>query len=409
MRRRIFEGRARAGRRRRPWPTCRQALRASAAPSAESQTLLHLPVRELLLLGLLENRGHAARRRGVWRAVGDRAAGMVLGTADQRRSTRRACCATRRDSSADGQLPPLLADRRHGRRAAGLWSWSGCCRWCGWAPRCTTSVSTRVGNDLRAEYGLLTRVTATIPLRAHPDADVRESPLQRLVGRASVRVETAGGAAGGRRTARSVRASGWRRSSGASAVPELVRRGDAARPISARSTGSRCTRAPSAAPSSRCCCCPACRRSLLVALVGWRLWPAVASAIAISGALTRQAGAASGVGVERRRRGAAQRLVVAQCHHRAGRQDPDRDGRPSRRSIGAPAMAGVRVDTAGGREASHAACTSRTWRARRPGRCSRGCPRRRRRPRSAGSGRTRVWSRATRSTWLPSRRDGRSS
>ena len=51
----------------------------------------------------------------------------------------------------------------------------------------------RVGEDLRTEYGLLTRVTATIPLRRVQTLTIREAPLQRLVKRMSVRVETAGG------------------------------------------------------------------------------------------------------------------------------------------------------------------------------------------------------------------------
>ena len=51
----------------------------------------------------------------------------------------------------------------------------------------------RVGEDLRTEYGLLTRVTATIPLRRVQTLTIREAPLQRLVERMSVRVETAGG------------------------------------------------------------------------------------------------------------------------------------------------------------------------------------------------------------------------
>jgi putative membrane protein len=52
---------------------------------------------------------------------------------------------------------------------------------------------TRVGEDLRTEYGLLTRVTTTIPLRRVQTLTIREAPLQRLVKRMSVRVETAGG------------------------------------------------------------------------------------------------------------------------------------------------------------------------------------------------------------------------
>ena len=46
---------------------------------------------------------------------------------------------------------------------------------------------------MRTEYGLLTRVTATIPLRRVQTLTIREPPLQRLLHRMSVRVETAGG------------------------------------------------------------------------------------------------------------------------------------------------------------------------------------------------------------------------
>ena len=55
---------------------------------------------------------------------------------------------------------------------------------------------TRQGDDLRTEYGLLTRVAATIPLRRIQTLTLREGPLHRLVGRISARVDTAGGEAG---------------------------------------------------------------------------------------------------------------------------------------------------------------------------------------------------------------------
>lgn len=51
---------------------------------------------------------------------------------------------------------------------------------------------TRIGEDLRTEYGLLTRVSATIPLRRIQTLTIRESLLHRLFDRASVRVDTAG-------------------------------------------------------------------------------------------------------------------------------------------------------------------------------------------------------------------------
>jgi len=52
---------------------------------------------------------------------------------------------------------------------------------------------TRVDGDLRTEYGLLTRVTATVPRRRIQTLTIHTTPLQRWLGRASVRVETAGG------------------------------------------------------------------------------------------------------------------------------------------------------------------------------------------------------------------------
>ncbi len=55
----------------------------------------------------------------------------------------------------------------------------------------------RHGDDLRAEYGLLTKVTATIPRHRIQLVTVNVTPLHRLFGRASVQVDTAGGGAGG--------------------------------------------------------------------------------------------------------------------------------------------------------------------------------------------------------------------
>jgi putative membrane protein len=53
----------------------------------------------------------------------------------------------------------------------------------------------QVGEDLRSEYGLLTRVTATVPRRRIQSITIRDTPLHRLLGRASVSVATAGGVA----------------------------------------------------------------------------------------------------------------------------------------------------------------------------------------------------------------------
>jgi len=56
---------------------------------------------------------------------------------------------------------------------------------------------TRVGADLRTEYGLLTRVSATVPLHRIQTLTIRRGLLHRWFDRASVRVETAGGQAAG--------------------------------------------------------------------------------------------------------------------------------------------------------------------------------------------------------------------
>jgi putative membrane protein len=57
----------------------------------------------------------------------------------------------------------------------------------------------RTGDDLSAEFGLFTRVMATIPLQRIQTVTVRESPLHRLFNTASIRVDSAGsdGAEGG--------------------------------------------------------------------------------------------------------------------------------------------------------------------------------------------------------------------
>jgi putative membrane protein len=51
----------------------------------------------------------------------------------------------------------------------------------------------RAGNDLRVDYGLLTRVSGTIPLQRIQTLTISESPLHRLFSRVSVHVDTAGG------------------------------------------------------------------------------------------------------------------------------------------------------------------------------------------------------------------------
>jgi putative membrane protein len=55
----------------------------------------------------------------------------------------------------------------------------------------------RRGEDLRAEYGLLTRISKTIPRHRIQVLSIRQGPLHRWCGRAAVQVETAGGSGEG--------------------------------------------------------------------------------------------------------------------------------------------------------------------------------------------------------------------
>jgi putative membrane protein len=54
----------------------------------------------------------------------------------------------------------------------------------------------RAGDDVRVDYGLLTRISGTIPLQRIQTLTVSDSPLHRLFRRASVHVDTAGGHGG---------------------------------------------------------------------------------------------------------------------------------------------------------------------------------------------------------------------
>jgi putative membrane protein len=185
MRRRIFEGRTHA-----PSADAAGPAPGEAAPGA--RTLLHLPLRELLLHGVLETRGMILIAAGyglLWEAglfnvVRDRLANEWFEPGLVRDSMRRV---------AAGELP---AFGRIAALVAGLIGLLMLVRVLGmvWSVlRLHDFRLARAGEDLRTEYGLLTRITTTIPLRRVQTLTIRESPLQRLVKRSSVRVETAGG------------------------------------------------------------------------------------------------------------------------------------------------------------------------------------------------------------------------
>jgi putative membrane protein len=188
MRRRIFEGRQRANATVVDQPHATPA----AAPVVDARTLLHLPLRELLLNGLLDNRGLIAVaaaygvlwEAGLLRVVRGRLAGEWFRPRLLRDTLQ---------SLAAGNLPSLRSVALLFLGIGGLlvvvrvfsMAWA--------VLRLHEFKLARVGDDLRTEYGLLTRVTATIPLKRVQTLTIHEAPLQRLARRVSVRVETAGG------------------------------------------------------------------------------------------------------------------------------------------------------------------------------------------------------------------------
>jgi putative membrane protein len=201
MRRRVFEGRMRAVHAEASASAATdEAARAESSEAndsgigeVESRTLLYLPVRELLLNGLLHNRGMvlvAAGASVVWEAglfnaISSRLTGGAFRPGLVRDTVRPLMA---------GDLLAFLV--RVGVLFAGIvlilafirvlsMVWS--------VVRLHGFRLTRVGEDLRTEYGLLTRVTATIPLKRVQALTIWETPLQRFFKRRAVRVETAGG------------------------------------------------------------------------------------------------------------------------------------------------------------------------------------------------------------------------
>ena len=219
MRKRIFEGRARAGAGRADAE--RPETVDAAIPAIESRLLLHLPLREVLLNGVLDNRGlllvgaayGVLWEAGLFRGFWNQFARGVYGPGLVRDTVR---------TVAEGDVPSFVRIAVLLAGIAGLlvlvrvlsMIWSGV--------RLHDFRLSRVGDDLRSEYGLFTRITATIPLRRVQSLTIREAPLQRLAGRMSVRVETAGGTGapeGGRKQPRERLAPIIRRGD----VPALVR------------------------------------------------------------------------------------------------------------------------------------------------------------------------------------------
>jgi putative membrane protein len=160
------------------------------------ETLLHLPVRELLLCGFLENKGMVligALYGVLWetgllnQAMGSLAGGGPVGRGFFRDVFR---------ALFDGGPLPL---GQVGIAVGGLCVLLLLVRLLSmlWAVlRLYDFRLTRSGEDLRTEYGLFTRVTATVPLRRVQAITVYAGPLHRWLRRATFKVATAGGTGG---------------------------------------------------------------------------------------------------------------------------------------------------------------------------------------------------------------------
>lgn len=176
-------------------PAAEEALRPEGDVSPGA-TLLHLPLRELLLLGLIENKGMVlvgAAYGVLWEAgLMDWLWGTLFDDAIDARGLFREVVAflAGRGPMPLGRLTLVLGGAAAFLVLVRLVSMA-------WAVlRLWDFRLTRSGDDLRIAYGLITRVSATIPLRRVQTVTVHRGWLQRQLSRASIRVETAGGRAG---------------------------------------------------------------------------------------------------------------------------------------------------------------------------------------------------------------------
>lgn len=176
MRSRVFEGKRVAG------VASAEAVAAGSlatpvdvAPVSAGETILHLPMRETALSGLLDNRG--------WVVIGA-VTGLVWesGFVDRFESM---------------QSLPQTSWTIVAAIAAGLFVVSPILSVVWAVVRLHGFTLTRRGEELLTQYGALTRVTGTVPLRRVQAVKIVRSPGQLLTGRASIRLETAGGGAQG--------------------------------------------------------------------------------------------------------------------------------------------------------------------------------------------------------------------
>jgi putative membrane protein len=184
LRDRVFEGRSRIA--------ADPAAGVAGAP-AGVEPILSLPFREVVLCGLIEGRGLIVLSGlfGVlWEAgLIDNVVGTIFG---EPTSGRGAILQMVRAITGQGVPSP----RRIGLTLAAFGSFLLVVRGfsAAWAVVTLHGFRlARAGEDLRLEYGLLTRVSATVPIHRIQALTIQEGPLHRLAGRVSIRVDTAGG------------------------------------------------------------------------------------------------------------------------------------------------------------------------------------------------------------------------
>jgi putative membrane protein len=166
------------------------------AAQAGERTLLQMPLGELLLHGFLVNRGMVvigAIYGILWQLdVLDRVWGLIIGEQVTEEGVVREVF----EGIASGAGVSLNQVAVAAAAVLGFLVVVRIASMCWAAVRLHGFRLNAVGDDLRIEYGLLTRFTATIPVRRIQSVTITEGPLYRMLDRVSVRVETAGGRAG---------------------------------------------------------------------------------------------------------------------------------------------------------------------------------------------------------------------
>ena len=164
----------------------------TAAPEPAAVTLLQLSARDVLLLGLIQGRGMVIVGTLIGLAYEVGLMDRFLGSGGAGRGVlRRLARATFEDAAwpiREGLLviAGVILLLVVFRVLSAVWT---AITYYGFTLR-------HAGEDLRCEYGLLTRVTSTIPIRRIQKLTIHEGPWHRWGKRVSLHVQTAGGRAG---------------------------------------------------------------------------------------------------------------------------------------------------------------------------------------------------------------------